>query len=152
MDILTELFNQTSDLTVRSFETMMNKFKSRTRYEYVYKFISTFMDVEFMLGGFINDLRMKKFRLTPETAEQLISQCHNAIDNTSLSEPEIIFFHKLVDCNAPNEEYIATLKMIYHDTENLQKCQLGKSIWRCLELSTNIQMTDNILKHKTKQK
>lgn len=103
-----------------------NLTKSMFRIEYVCLFLNTF------LGKY----------LTPtKTYEEFAEISHELIDSISLLGPEITFFHKLVDFEH-TDNYIDKLIEIYHQTKNLDRCQLGYNIMRCLEASKQITITN----------
>eukprot|EP01116_Phalansterium_solitarium_P014783 TRINITY_DN32607_c0_g1_i1.p1 TRINITY_DN32607_c0_g1~~TRINITY_DN32607_c0_g1_i1.p1 ORF type:complete len:129 (-),score=17.09 TRINITY_DN32607_c0_g1_i1:143-529(-) len=58
------------------------------------------------------------------------SVLHEAVDSVSLCEPEIVFFHRCVDADAQNANEFLD---IFRNIVDLENCQLGPSIKRCLE-------------------
>eukprot|EP01091_Cochliopodium_minus_P003835 TRINITY_DN1378_c0_g1_i1.p1 TRINITY_DN1378_c0_g1~~TRINITY_DN1378_c0_g1_i1.p1 ORF type:complete len:161 (-),score=51.49 TRINITY_DN1378_c0_g1_i1:48-530(-) len=62
------------------------------------------------------------------------SRCHKLINSISLCSEEIDFFHQIVD-HKFTETYIDDLIKIYHNIEDLEKCQLGESILDLLNVS-----------------
>lgn len=100
--------------------------KSMTRIEFVCLFLNTFLG---------------KYLTVTDTYEEFSNISHELIDSISLLGPEINFFHKLVNCEYI-ENYINKLIELYHQTDNLNRCQLGYNIMRCLEASKQITITN----------
>ncbi|AGC02393.1 hypothetical protein H012_gp055 [Acanthamoeba polyphaga moumouvirus] len=62
---------------------------------------------------------------------------HKVIDKISLCGEEIEFFHEMI--KIPNDEqYIQKCIEKYHSIENLDRCQLGENILKCLKASQHI--------------
>ncbi|ARF12117.1 hypothetical protein Klosneuvirus_3_252 [Klosneuvirus KNV1] len=104
-----------------------NLTKSMTKMEYVCLFLNTF------LGKYLTVTET-------ETSNEFADISHELIDCISLLGPEISFFHKLVDYEY-TDNYIDKLIDVYHQTKNLNRCQLGYNIMRCLEASKQIVIT-----------
>lgn len=67
--------------------------------------------------------------------------CHDVIDSISLCGEEIDFFHKMVNHKLTDpKKYIEELLNIYDSISNLEKCQLGLNIKKCLEVSYTIDL------------
>jgi len=98
---------------------------SMTRIEYVCLFLNTFLG---------------KYLTVTNTYKEFADISHELIDCISLLGPEISFFHKLVDFEY-TDNYIDKLIDVYHQTKNLNRCQLGYNIMRCLEASKQIIIT-----------
>lgn len=125
MDI-TGFYRLQEIISQEQFNGFVNKLKNEmTKIEYDCLILNTF------LGNY----------LTPTVDLKQFSEIsHELIDCISLSGPEIVFFHNLVDTNV-TDSYINNLIQLYHQTTNLNKCQLGSTILKCLEASKKIKIT-----------
>ncbi|AKI80555.1 hypothetical protein [Niemeyer virus] len=65
--------------------------------------------------------------------------CHDVIDSISLCEEEIYFFHEIVNLHN-TRDYITECINKYHSVNNLDKCQLGGSIMKCLKASSHLEI------------
>ncbi|XWV25073.1 hypothetical protein QJ856_gp0704 [Tupanvirus deep ocean] len=65
--------------------------------------------------------------------------CHKIINTISLCQPEIDFFHAMVDIDNPIN-YIQQCLELYSNTKDLRNCQLGGNMLKCLEASTHIEI------------
>lgn len=101
-----------------------------TRKEYICIYLNTF------LGNYLS------MEIPDEKFDQI---SHKLIDSISLSGPEISFLHKMVDCNFKNN-YVEELIKLYHETTNLDKCQLGKNMMKCLEASNSLHLCHDSLR------
>src|SRR5437016_5963968 len=66
--------------------------------------------------------------------------CKQLIRNTSLCEPEYVFFEKIVDFwseKKMDQNDLNEIEKIYNETEDLSDCQLGQPIYDCLMASKN---------------
>nr|AEX62222.1 hypothetical protein mv_L17 [Moumouvirus Monve] len=64
---------------------------------------------------------------------------HKVIDKISLCAEEIEFFHEMV--KIPNDkQYIKKCIEKYHSIKNLDRCQLGENILKCLKASEYIRI------------
>lgn len=96
------------------------------------------------LGSFLGD---QYFPMTEENFDLVKTMddvkfngyCHKTIDSISLCEEEIDFFHAMVDIS-DKENYIERCLELYQNTKNLEKCQLGENILKCLEESKHVKI------------
>lgn len=109
------------------FQNFCSELKEKmSRMEYVCLYLNTF------LGKFLS-MKIAK--------EKFDDTAHVLINNISLCHEENGFFHQLVDYRQ-NENYIDGLINLYHETKNLDKCQLGENMLKCLEASKKTTITE----------
>ncbi|AEQ61043.1 hypothetical protein [Acanthamoeba polyphaga mimivirus] len=65
--------------------------------------------------------------------------CHDVIDSISLCGEEIYFFHEIVNLH-DTHDYVAECINKYQSINNLDKCQLGGSILKCLKASSHLKI------------
>ena len=122
-EVFRKMMEQIGSNMVLEFNKSTHENKTITKKEYVYKFISTFVHVNTDMNDPL--IRMKKI-------------LHDDVNETSLCGPEVEFFNKLIDCTVEVDKYIQKLKEIYSDIDELENCQLGSSIKKCLIISEDL--------------
>ena len=104
------------------FKASISNLKEVSRKEYLCLFLNRF------LGNYLHkNIDNDKFD----------TYCHKVINSISLCEEEIEFFHEMVDHSTKNN-YIDELIEIYHRIDNLENCQLGENILKCLDASKEL--------------
>lgn len=97
--------------------------------------LTTKVYIMLLLGSFIS-LSKSCFSDNIEVAKRSCKQC---IHETSLNEPEYMFFEKLVDewnDKKMDQNSLNNIEKLYNETDDLANCQLGDPIHDCITLSS----------------
>lgn len=127
MSSIAAIMKKVEEDQYNQFVSLINADKNTmSRKKYLLLFLSTFLGNPEKMG-LTDNMNKSQFEIS----------CHYWIKGVSLCEPEIDFFHKMV--NAYNgSDYIADYLKLFKETEDLDKCQLGPNIKKCLEASVRL--------------
>ena len=107
---------------IEKFSEMINGIDKITKNEYIEMFLEHFLGNNFKSSSFEDDQFKKYWNVK--------------IDSVSLCEPEIQFFHDIL--NLDNNNFIEDCIDVYNNTNNLSNCQLGFEIIQILTTSKTI--------------
>ncbi|AGF84859.1 hypothetical protein QJ854_gp923 [Moumouvirus goulette] len=126
------LMKQIEEKQYEEFKTFIHDEMEKNYYLCI--FLGTFLGHDFfpMNGGDYSQFKtMYKNR-----AEKYF---HKVIDKISLCGEEVEFFHEMVKIS-DNKQYIQKCIEKYHSIKNLDRCQLGENIMKCLKASQHIKI------------
>ncbi|QKF94818.1 hypothetical protein QKU48_gp1360 [Fadolivirus algeromassiliense] len=124
MSFFASIFEEIERVQFKAFNEKIKDLKEVTRKQYLCIYLNTF------LGNYLNE-KMQKFD----------ERCHQCIDSISLCSQEVEFFHNMVDFKV-SDDYIDLLIKHYHTIKNLDRCQLGGNMLKCLEASKHLHILE----------
>ncbi|XWV26334.1 hypothetical protein QJ857_gp0740 [Tupanvirus soda lake] len=130
MNYINDIMTKVEAEQFESFKSLIKDKMARKFYICVY--LATFLGHIYFP---INEHDYNIISRTPET--KFKKYCHKIINSISLCQPEIDFFHAMVDIDKP-QNYIQQCLELYKNTKDLEKCQLGDNMLKCLEASKHI--------------
>lgn len=125
MDFL-KILAEVEKKLVQEFKTKIQNENLMIRNKFLKLFLETFLGEQYF-----GDLDL--------SSDNFDDFCHGVIDSISLCGEEIYFFHEIVNIHN-TRDYVTECINKYHSVNNLDKCQLGGSIMKCLESSSHLEI------------
>lgn len=125
MDFL-KILAEAEKKLVQEFKTKIQNENFMIRNKFLKLFLETFLGEQYF-----GDLDL--------SSDNFDDFCHGVIDSISLCGEEIYFFHEIVNIHN-TRDYVTECINKYHSVNNLDKCQLGGSIMKCLESSSHLEI------------
>lgn len=127
MELLHKLMQKARETQLNNFKNDIKEFKNKkmSRREFIVIYLMTFFGYCF------------EKNILDVDDETFSAMAHQIIDEVSLCGEEIDFFHYVVGVDEKSFTIKNLIKQ-YHQTKNLNRCQLGTNMLKCLQLSKSI--------------
>ena len=123
-------------IRVQQFESFKSSIQNKMERKY---YLCVFLGL--FLGRFPTDYEKYVSSHKKMSDADFAQYCHKIIEDTSLRNEEVDFFHAMVDI-VETTNYINKCLELYHNTTGIDQCQLGGIILDCLKASKNIIIND----------